>query len=460
MNKEFVAMKKYSRFSARASLASVGQHMRRLKIWETVERHVPVVQKVRKHKPLEKLLDALINILAGGHGLVEVNTRVRPDEGLQRAFGRSGCADQSVISETLNRCEPETVSQMGQAMTEIMQMHSQSIRHNYQAQCLLLDVDMSGMPAGRQGEGVSKGYFSGQKNRRGRQLGRVSATLYDEILVDSLYPGKRQLERSLQDLVQAAAAVLGLSEYPRSRTLVRLDAGGGTDPNINWMLQEGYQVLAKMKSGKRARKLAQSVTVWYPDPKLPVREVGWVEAPFAYARPTRQLALRTPKKNGQWSYHVLVFTLSNDQLSWLARQPAHKDPSPEQVLFAALYAYDLRGGGIETSNKGSKQGLGLTKRNKRLFPAQEMLVLLAQLAYNLITWTRDLLTLNAPFFRKFGVLRMVRDVFHIPGQIQLDAQGFLLAIRLQSTHPYADAFASALSSLVSLDDLSSNLHQI
>ena len=138
MNKEIVAMDNFSRFSARASLASVGQHMRRLKIWETIECHVQIIQKVRKHKPLEKLLDAFINILAGGHGMVEVNTRVRPDEGLQRAFGRSGCADQSVISETLNQCGEETVDQMRQAMSEIMQTHSQSIRHNYQAQCLLL----------------------------------------------------------------------------------------------------------------------------------------------------------------------------------------------------------------------------------------------------------------------------------------------------------------------------------
>jgi len=434
--------------------------MKQLKIWETVERHVTVIQKVRKHKPVEKLLDAFMNILAGGRGLVEVNTRIRPDKVLQQAFGRDDCADQSVISTTLNRCDQETVGQMQQALNEIIQANSQSAQHNYQAQPLLLDVDMSGMPAGRQGEGVSKGYFSGQKNQRGRQLGRVLATLYDEIVVDRLYSGKRQLEGSLQELVQAAADVLALTQQQIARVILRVDAGGGTDPNINWMLQAGYQVLAKVKSWKRALKLALSVTVWYPDPKVPGREVGWVEAPFAYARPTRQLALRTRKKDGQWSYHVLVFTLSNDQLFWLARLPVLNNPAPEQVLFAALYAYDLRGGGAETSNKGSKQGLGLTKRNKRLFSAQEMLVLLAQLAYNLITWTRAFLTLNTPLFRKFGVLRMVRDVFHIPGQIELDAQGFLVAIHLQASHPYAAAFASALPSLVSLDDLSSILHQI
>jgi len=454
-------MNKFSRFSARASLASVGQRMKQLKIWETVEGHVTIRQKVRKHKPLEKLLDAFMNILAGGRGLVEVNTRVRPDEGLQRAFGRADCADQSVISETLNQCDQGTVGQMQQALNEIIQKNSHSAQHNYRAQPLLLDVDMSGMPAGRQGEEVSKGYFSGQKNQRGRQLGRVFATLYDEIVVDRLYSGKRQLESSLKELVQAAAEGLALTKQQIKCTILRVDAGGGTDQNINWMLQAGYQILVKVKSWKRALKLAQSVTAWYPDPKVPGREVGWVEAPFAYARSTRQLALRARKKDGQWSYHVLVFTLSDDQLFWLARLPLLNHPTPEQLLFAALYAYDLRGGGVETSNKGSKQGLGITKRNKRLFPAQEMLVLLAQLAYNLITWTRSFLILNSPLFRNFGVLRMVRDVFHIPGLIDLDAQGFLVSIRLRSSHPYADAFASAMSSLVSLDHaLSSNLHQI
>jgi hypothetical protein len=57
-------------------------------------------------------------------------------------------------------------------------------------------------------KGVSKGHFAGQKNRRGRQLGRVVATLYDEIGVDRLYDGKRQLDRSLQELVIATENVL------------------------------------------------------------------------------------------------------------------------------------------------------------------------------------------------------------------------------------------------------------
>ena len=453
-------MGKHSKFSARASLAAIGVRMRQLGIWKVIERHVQIEQKVIKHTPLNKLLDAFINILAGGQGLVEVNTRVRPDEGMQRAFGRDDCADQSTISETLNHCTDETVEQLEEALQTIYQTHSQGYQHDYTKDHQVLDVDMTGMPAGRQGEGVTKGYFAGQKNRRGRQLGRVVATLYDEIVVDRLYDGKRQLDRSLQELVTVTETVLDLSVERRHQTILRVDAGGGRDDDINWMLERGYQILVKVKHYKRSAKLARSVTVWYLDPKVEGREVGWVEASHPYVKPTRQLAIRKRKRTGEWSYHVLVFTLPDHALFWLGRQPIRQHPTPAQILFAALAAYDLRSGGAETMIKGSKQGLGLTKRNKRHFAAQEMLVLLAQLAYNLISWTHDLFADPPNKLRTFGVLRMVRDAFHIPGRLDLDAQGHLLQIVLCAKHPLARSFALGLAPLLARDDLSLNLGEI
>jgi hypothetical protein len=121
-------MDKSSRFSARASLAAVGKWMRQRGVWKIIEEHVVIEQKVLRYKPLDKLLDALINILAGGHGLVEVNTRVKEDEGLQRAFGRMGCAEQSVVSDTLNVCTSQTVGQM--VALQVVSPHSQGDRHN------------------------------------------------------------------------------------------------------------------------------------------------------------------------------------------------------------------------------------------------------------------------------------------------------------------------------------------
>jgi hypothetical protein len=453
-------MNKYTHFSARASLAAVGLYLRQQGIWELVGKHVHIKQKIIRHKPLDKLLDAFINILAGGQGLVEVNTRVRPDHSLQRAFGRDECAEQSVVSDTLNACTEETVNQMRKALQEVYHDHSQGYRHKYEKSWQVLDVDMSGMPAGRQGEGVTKGYFSGQRGRRGRQLGRVYATLYNEIVVERLYPGKVQLERSLQALVTAAEEVLNLKKSRRQRTIMRVDGGGGRDADINWLLNRGYFIIAKVKNWQRSVKLAHSVVAWHSDPRIPGREIGWVTEPHTYDRATRQLAIRKRKKNGKWQYRILVFNLTEQMLFWLADLPYSGTPTMADILFAAIRAYDLRGGGVETSFKDSKQGLGLTKRNKRRFAAQEMLVLLAQLAYNLITWTRNRLAHQVSQLRQFGVLRMVRDVFHIPGSIMFNDKGHILQITLNQAHCLAALVKEALQPFLARDGTLLNLGQI
>jgi hypothetical protein len=80
--------------------------------------------------------------------------------------------------------------------------------------------------------------------------------------------------------------------------------------------------------------------------------------------------------------------------------------------------YDQRGGGIETSFKGDKGGLGLTRRNTKRFEAQHMLVLLGSLAHNVVVWARLLLAL--PEGPHCGILRMVRDVFHLSGVLRFD----------------------------------------
>jgi hypothetical protein len=128
-------------------------------------------------------------------------------------------------------------------------------------------------------------------------------------------------------------------------------------------------------------------------------------------------------------------------------------------LFAALHAYDGRGGGVETQNRGDKQGLGLTRRNKRRFAAQEMLVLLAQLAHNLVIWTRNDLAQADPRLQRYGILRTVRDALHIPGQVQFDSRGQVAAVTLNPEHPLALAFQKAFGATSLGDDLSPILGQ-
>ncbi len=133
-------------FSSCASLAAIGIKLRELDLFGPIRERVKIVQKTIKDQPGDKLYDTLISILAGAHGLVEINTRLRADVGLQRAFGRSRCAEQSVVQDTLNACSAENVKQMEQAIDSMYRQHSQGYQHDYQASFQVLDVDMSGLP--------------------------------------------------------------------------------------------------------------------------------------------------------------------------------------------------------------------------------------------------------------------------------------------------------------------------
>ena len=84
-----------------ASLAALGQLLQQRDLFGPVRDQVKIEQKTVKHAPTDKLYDAWISLLAGAHGLVEINTRLRADGALQRAFGRKRCAEQSMVQDTL-----------------------------------------------------------------------------------------------------------------------------------------------------------------------------------------------------------------------------------------------------------------------------------------------------------------------------------------------------------------------
>ena len=441
LSKELLPWKSILDFQDMRSLAIVGVWMDQNRVWEVVEEQVKIKQKVIQHTPTDKAKDLLINILAGGQGVADVNNRVRVDQTIQLAFGRRGCAEQSTISETLNACTGKNVLELAGALNEIYRHHGQGYRHDYGRKCQVLDIDMSALLSGKQAEGATKGYFSGHENRRGRQLGRVIASLYDEIVCEKLYSGTQQLDTNLPELIEMAEKVLGLDQNRRKRTILRVDAGGGTDANINFYLSRGYFGMTKAKNWNRTCKLVKTVANWQPIPQLPDHECGWVGQPHEYVGPTRQLAVRWPdKKKEDWHYSVLVFNLTNELIFELAHTPMPETCTELELISATLDAYDMRGGGVETSYKNSKQGIGLHKRNKKSFHAQEILVLLAQLAYNLTGWVQNELAQYSSKIASFGTLRMVRDAFQIPGKIEFDANGNIVAITLNQIHKLARAF--------------------
>jgi hypothetical protein len=70
---------------------------------------------------------------------------------------------------------------------------SLAYRHNYKRCWQALDVNMTRLPCGSKSVKAAKGYFSKDGIRHGRQLGRVIAAEYEEMVVDNLHNGNVQL---------------------------------------------------------------------------------------------------------------------------------------------------------------------------------------------------------------------------------------------------------------------------
>jgi hypothetical protein len=432
----------------RASLVAIGCEIRKRRILDPIHQRVTIVQKVIQHTPTDKLTDALIGMLAGAKGMVETNTTVRTDRALQRAFGRQGCAEQSTIQDTLNHATALNVAQLEHACDEIFIEHSAAAWAANSHTQLILDVDLSGLPCGKKAAFATKGYFDGQYHRRGRQVGRVLVSPFDEVVADQIFAGNTHLGPVLSQLMSSAERRLGLSAddaaAARAQVLVRLDAGGGGVACCNWLLERGYQLLTKDYSSQRAERLAKSVTRWVDDPRCAGRQVGWVMQPTSeYVRPVLRVAVRCQKEAGDWQTAVLITSDWPEQALERVWLSAQEWANPDAELLALLYLYDARGGAAETSFKGDKQGLGMRRRAKRHWEGQQMLTLLGMLAHNLVVWSRRWLAMVETSLRRYGIERMVRDIYRVHGRVVLNGWGQVTKIVISAGIPLTHRIATA-----------------
>jgi len=190
-----------------------------------------------------------------------------------------------------------------------------------------------------------------------------------------------------------------------------MDGGAGTDEQLRWLLARQYQIVIKGFSNRRAEALARQVARWdlYGDVWL-----GRVEPPVDFGRPV-QLFVKGRLKNGAFCHSYYVTTLK----------------LPAKGHFMTLY--DNRGGAEVEQFRNDKDGLHLSARRKRSFLGQIALVLLTDLAHNLLADFRHKVLVGSKFER-FGQKRIVRDLLQIPGKLTF-VNGELKRIELLSSHP-------------------------
>lgn len=242
----------------------------------------------------------------------EVNTRLRSDPALQRAFNRTACAEQSVVQDTFDACTSTNVGEMMLALDDIFQKHSLAFRHDYERLMLMIE----------------------------------------------------DMERTLN-----------LEKENRKKVIIRMDAGGGSLDEVNWLLERGYQIHGKDISAARAESFAQTVKHWISDPNHPHRQMGWAMEDPEFVRPVKRLVLRWPpmsekeRKKRPFHYACLLSTLEPAEVLRQLSLPVHTMENPDAMALAYSTLYDKRGGTVEVEIKESKQGIGINKRSKKRFAA-------------------------------------------------------------------------------------------
>jgi hypothetical protein len=87
--------------TSRASLCALGEYLKRHCFFAPLREQVQIPQKTVRYCPSDKVLDSLLGLLCGAKTISQSNVTIRVDPAVQRAFGRTGCAEPSTIAHTL-----------------------------------------------------------------------------------------------------------------------------------------------------------------------------------------------------------------------------------------------------------------------------------------------------------------------------------------------------------------------
>ena len=228
-----------------------------------------------------------------------------------------------------------------------------------------------------------------------------------------LYPGNRHTVQCFQPAVLATEIALELAPEKRKRTVWRLDGGVGSDEQLLWLLDQGYQTVAKGNSNRRAEALSRQVCRWDAFDNY---WLGEVSPPVDYGRPVRVFVKRRLKDDRfHHSYYVSTLSL------------------PSKGLFMAYY--DQRGGAEVEQFRNDKSGLNLTARRKQRFLAQKGYIILTDLAHNLLADFHHRALVGSRF-EGYGPKRIIRDLLQMPGKLTF-VDGKIAKIELPSQKQFS-----------------------
>ncbi len=220
---------------------------------------------------------------------------------------------------------------------------------------------------------------------------------------------------------------LNFTTEQKQRIILRSDSGFGSDYNLDYALDEHWQVLSKGHGGRRAGSLAKKVA---PDAWQDLGQQRWITPTIGgptYLRPVQSFVLRWRTEQGNLKHSTLICSV----LEWTAAE--------------VMQYYNDRGS-CETQIQSDKGGLKMCRRRKLHWEAQEALILLTDVAHNTLAWASNWMFDGSPL-ASFGTTRLIEDVLAIPGRLIFENER-LEAVELNQSHPHVVHVAAGLERLL------------
>ena len=320
----------------------------------------------------------------------------------------------------MNARQYEDVVKLRQGSEKLFLRESRTLQHDFKKGLLWLDIDLMPLP-------VSK---NAKVRIKGRQLARIIAPQYKETIFSRIYPGK---PHAYIPLIEGLNDLFEFLEAQREATVLRTDSGFGGDANINLVLGKKWQVLTKGSQGHRPNAFAKQIQ------KNDWQRIGderWVAkavSPPTYVRSVQHLVLRWKTASAQIKNSTVVCSIN--------------DWSMEQVISH----FDEFGASARTSDKALK----FAKRRKKNLAAQEALILLTDVAHNILAWASSCMFPTGPL----ATTPPIPDLFQIPGRLIFDEER-LIEVHLNEQHPHAEEVMHALTRLLAHFELATGLRKI
>src|SRR5579885_3130746 len=185
--------------SAHARLCLLGWYLRLTGFFRPLEEGVKLRQKVLKYTAVQKLEMLLVSLLAVAQALAHSGRMLRAAPARRAAFGLPGCADGRDVQDLRRGVEAPFVR------------CSHARRHDRDRAVLLLDLDLSPLPASGAAAGSERCSMGRCRSKTGRKLVRGRASQYQATVWEEVLPGRTVEPLAVvQQAVQAAERLLDL----------------------------------------------------------------------------------------------------------------------------------------------------------------------------------------------------------------------------------------------------------